>query len=213
MASIVAGVIAVGTVVTPAFVLAQTTGASIVQPNTGTNANGKLFTKKSMHSRAKGIQGTVVSISGSIISLTNKKNVTYTVDATNAKFGGEGIRNSFTLANLLVNDKISVRGTINGTNITATSITDKSLFGRTVFSGKVTAVTGSTITLVNHKTLTYTVNVGSATLTKGFGKNAKTILFSDVVVGDRLTVIGSLSGSTVDASFIKDRGEHKITSN
>ena len=84
------------------------------------------------------------------------------------------------------------------------SIADKSFFDRTVFSGKVTAVNGTTITLVKNKTTTYTVNAGSATLTKGFGKNAKPITVADVAVGDRLTVIGTLSGTTVTASAIDD---------
>ena len=193
---------AVGAVIAPSFAFAQTNNE---QTKAGTSVQSK-FTRKAMHSNAKGIHGTVVSISGSIITLTNKKNVTYTIDATNAKFGSEGIGNTLTLASLLVNDKISVHGTISGTNVTATSISDRSLFERTVFSGKVTAVSGTTITLVNNKTVSYTVNVGSATLKKGFGKNAKTILFSDVVVGDRLTVVGSLSGTTVTATSIDDKG-------
>ena len=201
--SFVAGAMAVGAVIAPSFAFAQTDTSSN-QAKTGTSSHSNLFTKKAMVSGAKNINGTVVSVTGSIITITDKKNTTYTVDATNAKYMAGGAGDFLTLSSILPSDKISVRGTITGTNVVATSISDSSFVARTVFSGKVTAVTGSTITLVKNKTVTYTVNVGSATLTKGFGKNAKTILASDVVVGDRLTVIGSLSGTTVTASSIND---------
>ena len=205
--SFVAGAMAVGAVMAPSFAFAQTS-TSTDQAKTRQSSYAKLFTKQEMTTRAnaKGVTGTVVSVSGATITLTDKKGTTYTVDTTNAKFAGEGLINSFSLANIVPNDKISVRGTISGTTIVATSVSDTSYIARTVFSGKVTAVSGSTITLVKNKNVTYTVDVGSATLTKGFGKNAKTISATDVVVGDRLTVNGTLSGTTISANSIDDMG-------
>ena len=188
IASLVAGVIAVGSVVTPALALAQTASSSIVQSTPSANAHAKLFTKKEMASRAKSINGTVVSVSGSTITLADKKNTTYTIDTTNAKLTGEGIPNTLVLSDILINDKISVRGSVNGTNISAISISDKSLVERTVFSGKVTAISGTSITLTKNKK-TYTVDANSAILTKGFGKNAKIVSLSNVAVGDRLTAV------------------------
>jgi hypothetical protein len=201
--SFVAGAMAVGSVIAPSFAFAQS-GSTTEKNKPEMSFHGNMFTKKDMASRAHSTNGTVVSIAGSIITMTDKKGTTYTVDATNAKFASEGIRSTLSLSNILVGDKISVRGTLSGTNIAAVSIADKSFFDRTVFSGKVTAVNGTTITLVKNKTTTYTVNAGSATLTKGFGKNAKSITLADVAVGDRLTVIGTLSGTTVTASAIDD---------
>lgn len=201
--SFVAGAMAVGSVIAPGFAFAQT-GTSTDQNKPQSSNHGKSFTRQEMVSHARGINGTVVSISGSIITITDKKGTTYTVDATSAKYTSEGPGNFLTFSGIQVGDKIMVRGVTTGTNIVATSISDSSFVARTVFSGKVTAITGTTITLVKNKTVTYTVDASTATLTKGFGKNAKTISASDVVVGDRLTIIGTLSGTTVTASRVDD---------
>ena len=170
-----------------------------------------MFKRTEMVARAgKGVTGTVVSVSGSTITLTDKKDVTYTIDVSGAKFQGGMMGNALVLADILSGDKIQVRGTISGTNVTATVVSDKSYMDRTVFSGKVTAIDGSTITLTKNKNTVLTVNVGSATLTKGFGKSAKTIAASDVVVGDKLTVIGTLSGTTVTATAGEDMANHSM---
>lgn len=206
--TLVAGVFAVGAIMAPSFAFAQ----SIDTASTSTNAQVESHQKHSFKHGAhagQSINGTVVSVSGYTITLTNKKNITYTIDATNAKFAGREIGNAFTLASILPNDKISVRGTVSGTNVVAASISDRSFIGRTVFPGKVIAVSGSTITLVKDKNTTYTVDVGSATLTKGFGKNSKTISVSDISVGDRLAAIGSISGTVVTPTSIRDMGTKK----
>ena len=203
----VAGALAIGSVIAPSFAFAQATGASTEQSSALTDSHGKTFTKKDMLSRAsRGISGTVTSISGAVITVTAKKNVTYTIDTTSAKFVGGMMGDSLTLSNILTGDRINARGALTGTNLAATSISDMSYIARTVFSGKVTAVSGSTITLVKNKNVTYTVSVGSATLKKGFGKNAKTISASSVAVGDRLTVVGSLTGTDVTATSGTDAG-------
>ena len=205
--TLVAGVIAVGSVLAPSLAFAQANDmtASSSSIHSRIETSGKSLSKnRAQNNRA--INGKVVSVNGSIISLVNKKGVTYTVDATNATFTGKEIGNAFTLASIVPNDEITVKGTITGTNVVATSISDKSYAARTVFPGKVVSVNGSTITLMKDKNTTYTVNVGSATLTKGFGKNSKTISISDIVVGDRLAVIGSLVGTVVTPTSIQDMG-------
>jgi len=203
----VAGALAIGSVIAPSFAFAQSAGTSTEQTSVIAGAQGnKTFTKKDMLARAsRGVSGTVTAISGSVITINNsKKTATYTIDTTGATFDGGMTGNSLTLSNILVGDKINVKGTVTGTNISASSISDLSYIARTVFSGKVTAVSGSTITLVKNKNVTYTVDVGSATFKKGFGKNAKTISASDVSVGDRLTVVGTLTGNDIAATQIKD---------
>ena len=203
--SLVAGAIAFGTVVTPA--IAQTQAPSSVVGNTKQSARaGKMFTRGEMVARAsKGVNGTVVSVSGNTITLTDRKNKTYTVDTTNAKFTG-GLDETFTIGNILSGDKIRVNGTVSGQSVTATSVMDASYMARTVFSGKVTAVNGNTVTLMQNKNGSLTVNAGSATFKKGFGKNAKTIAVGDIAVGDRLTVVGTISGSVVNATSGEDMG-------
>jgi len=67
--------------------------------------------------------GAVTAISGSSITITNKSNVTYTVDATNAKIVTGNTTG--TISNVAVGDSIVVQGTVNGTSVTATTIIDQ----------------------------------------------------------------------------------------
>ena len=70
------------------------------------------------------IVGTVTTVSGSTITLTNKSNATYTIDATNAKFTKMGATNA-TIANVTTGDTVLVQGGINGNSVTATSVIDQ----------------------------------------------------------------------------------------
>jgi hypothetical protein len=71
------------------------------------------------------VVGMVSSIASSTISITNKSNVSYTINATNAKIlAGNDISS---LANISVGDTVLVQGTINGTSITASTIIDQSV--------------------------------------------------------------------------------------
>ena len=67
------------------------------------------------------VAGSVTAISGSTITITNKSNVTYTIDATNAKFDVKGVL-SPTISNITVGDNITVQGTVNGNAVTASSV-------------------------------------------------------------------------------------------
>lgn len=69
------------------------------------------------------IAGTISTISGSTISITNKSNVVYTVDATNAKIL-QG-KNTVTVSTLKIGDTVVVQGMVNGTSIVATSVMDQ----------------------------------------------------------------------------------------
>ena len=70
------------------------------------------------------IVGTVTTVSGSTITLTNKSNATYTIDATNAKFTKMGATTA-TIANVTTGDTVLVQGAINGNSVTATSVIDQ----------------------------------------------------------------------------------------
>jgi hypothetical protein len=70
------------------------------------------------------VAGSVTVISGNTITITNKSNVTYTVDATNARFVVKEVTNP-TISNIAVGDNITVQGTVNGNSVTASSIIDQ----------------------------------------------------------------------------------------
>ncbi|MFA5129974.1 MAG: DUF5666 domain-containing protein [Patescibacteria group bacterium] len=161
------------------------------------------------HSR--GISGTVSAISGTTITLTSTHptSTTYTVDASLAKLLGGMMGGTLPLSDILVGDKITVHGTVSGTTVTGTSITDNSLMGRNIFSGRVTAISGSTITIAGMKGTSWTIDASLATIMSGFGKNATTTTIGDIKIGDHLTAIGSTNGSNVTATSIFDLSVRK----
>ncbi len=68
------------------------------------------------------IGGTVTAVSGDTVTITNKGNVSYTIDVTNATVTKNGTTS--TAANIAVGDNVLAQGTINGTSVTAVSLTD-----------------------------------------------------------------------------------------
>jgi len=69
------------------------------------------------------VAGTVASVVGNTITVSTKSNVTYTVDATSAKVV-QG-QNTISLSNVATGDSVIIQGTVNGTNITASSVIDQ----------------------------------------------------------------------------------------
>ena len=69
------------------------------------------------------VGGTVSSVNGATVVITNKSNVTYTIDATSAKITQKGA--AVTTAALKTGDQVVVQGTVNGTSIVATTIIDQ----------------------------------------------------------------------------------------
>ena len=67
--------------------------------------------------------GTVSAINGSSLTITNKSNVTYSIDATNASIMKMGT--STTISNVAVGDTLVIQGTVNGNSVTASSIIDR----------------------------------------------------------------------------------------
>lgn len=72
------------------------------------------------------IAGSITSISGNSIVVTNKSNVTYTVDATSAKII-QGGNTTATISNIAVGDMVLVQGTVNGNAVVASSVVDQKL--------------------------------------------------------------------------------------
>jgi hypothetical protein len=165
------------------------------------------------------VVGTVSAISGDSITVSGRAGfgpnvtatiTTYTVDATNAKITKAGVASS--LSSIIVGDTIVVEGTVNGTNITATTIRDGVMPGGSgmmkpgVF-GKVTVVSGNIITVAgksgfgtNATNVTYTVDATNATVMK----NGATSSVSNIAVGDSISAQGTLTGTNLVATTIRD---------
>jgi len=171
-----------------------------------------------------GVMGTVTAVSGSSITVSAKGGV-YTIDASGAtveKYSGS-TSSSVGVAGIAVGDTVSIAGTITSASMTAKDIRDgnppKPVMPAAV--GKVTAVSGSTITLsgfampttkgAKPTTTTYTVDTSNATITKvtppaanGDTPTSATISASQITVGDMLMVDGTASGTSITATTITD---------
>ena len=71
------------------------------------------------------VAGTISAISGNTLTLTTTSNVTYTIDATNAKIL-EG-NSTVAIGSLAVGNKVLVQGTVSGTSVTASTVIDQSV--------------------------------------------------------------------------------------
>ena len=120
--------------------LADTTAASSTQPHAPWQGKTGVMNRvpRMMGQRGKGATstppfagngqpitaGNVSAINGATLTVTTKSNVTYTVDASNAKILA-GQNATATIANIVVGDSVVVQGAVNGTNVTATTIIDR----------------------------------------------------------------------------------------
>jgi hypothetical protein len=184
--------------------------------------------------KAPGVFGTIASISGTTITVTTENRpqfngqwgkqkdssasstaapttTTYTVDASSATFSKAGA--SATLSSFAAGDKIFVEGTVSGTAVTATKVSDAPAFGGMMgrggkggegFMGRgvvgtVSAVNGSTITVTGKDGKSYTVDAGSATFHKTVEGSV-----SDITIGQTISVDGTVSGTSVIAKNVME---------
>ena len=68
------------------------------------------------------IGGTVSMVSGTTITITNKSNTTYSIDASSATITKNNA--TATASDIVVGDSVLVQGSINGTSVIASTITD-----------------------------------------------------------------------------------------
>jgi hypothetical protein len=87
------------------------------------------------------VAGNVSAVNGSTLTITNKSNVSYTVDVTNAKIV-QG-QNTILVSNVVVGDSVIVQGAVNGNDIVASSIIDQ--------ARPAGATTGTTATTKPHQ--------------------------------------------------------------
>ena len=148
---------------------------------------------------------------------------TYTVDASNATI----MKNSTTstIASLAVGDTVMVQGTVNGTSITAKVIRDGIMFGgngrygpktenqgngsglndiqgtgQPVIAGNISSINGSSIVVTNGNA-SYTVDVTNAKIQK----SGTAAALSNLVIGDRTIIQGTVNGSLVTAQTVIDQ--------
>ncbi len=69
------------------------------------------------------VAGAVTAVSGEAVTITNKSNVTYTVDATNAKIQKGSVAGALT--DLATGDNLVVQGTVTGNAVVASTILDQ----------------------------------------------------------------------------------------
>lgn len=79
------------------------------------------------------IGGSITAINGDTLTVTNKSNVTYSVDATNATIIVKNATSS--LASVSTGDNVVVQGTVNGTSVTASSVIDQGAAATTSGTG------------------------------------------------------------------------------
>jgi hypothetical protein len=198
-------------------------GAIALQTHAAGTTTGTTATETSgfKHGTPPAAAGTVTAVSSNTITVTDKRTGTsYIVDGSSAtidKFTppASGTKPTtkptptvITLSQIAVGDNVTIEGTVNGSNIVATKITDGMMFmgagmgrgsGSRGAMGTVSAVNGSTITLTSKNGTTYTVDAGSATVKKVVDSSV-----SSIAVGDTLMVNGSTSGTSITANNIVD---------
>jgi len=87
------------------------------------------------------VAGTISVINGNTITITNTGNVTYTIDATNAKIV-QG-KNTISISGVKVGDMVIVQGTVNGTSVVASTIIDQAKLTNTIEEKKNVGFFGS----------------------------------------------------------------------
>jgi hypothetical protein len=196
-------VVAAGTFTFMHVSSAQTTTAP---STTTTNSSGKTWARGGGIGMGHGVMGTVASISGSTISLTGKNNTPYSVNdsgATVSKFTN-GTKTTIPTSDIATGDTLMVMGTVSGSNVTAKNIIDGALPTppAPAATGTVASISGNTLTVTDNGT-TYTVDASNAAFS--VNKSAGTSLAnSGIIVGDTVTVFGTVSGSNIAATRIMD---------
>lgn len=190
---------------------------------TATKINDGVVPGGMMGQRGNGVFGTVTAISGDTITVQSKgfeksdsstgTTTTYTVNASGATVTKANVASS--VSAIAIGDTVMVQGTVSGTSVTATKISDGVMMkvpgsnggatiptgnGQPVIGGTVTAVSGDIVTITNKSNTSYTIDVTNATITK----NGTTSSVSSVAVGDNVLAQGTVNGTSVTAVSLTD---------
>lgn len=152
---------------------------------------------------AVSVQGTVTAVSGTTVTLLNHNGGVYTISVTSATVIQAENDTTIPFSSIRVGDTIKVKGTLSGGVITATKIEDKSTIDSNIsIRGTMSALTGSTITLMGSNGATYSVITTGARIdgaTDGAAQLAK------YRVGDSLHVKGSLLAGVITATKVHNK--------
>jgi hypothetical protein len=172
--------------------------------------------------------GTVTAINGNSLTVSGRQGlgapstatVTYTVDASKASVRKNNATS--TVSAIAVGDTVAISGSVSGTTVIAKVIRDGAPgmmgqgqgFGRfasstagiigngqPVVAGKVSTITGNSLTITNISNVTYTVDVSSAKILAG----PNPITISNIAVGDTVIVQGTVNGTAISASTLIDQ--------
>lgn len=237
-------------VVTAGFGLAPTLASAQTTPSPAWSGSlgGSGFGHGSMGGRMgmiPGVFGSVTAVNGATLTISGRQGfshasstpatVVYTVDASNATVKKDNA--TTTVASIAVGDTVAVRGTVSGTNVTATAIFDGVMpmmrggrggpgmggmgtstrtmpmspitgNGQPVIAGSVSAISGNTLTVTNKSNVTYTVDVTNAKIVEG----QSTIAVTGITVGDNVIIQGAVSGTSVTASSVIDQPVQQTSS-
>ena len=165
--------------------------------------------------------GTVEAINGSSITLNSflkGATTTYTIDASVAKIIKSGSATT-TISNIMVGDKLLVRGKITGTNVSAETITDnKSKNTKNTtnwakapkgFHSEFNGVIGK-VSYINGSALSVSVYKKNATTT--YNVDASSVTISNIQVGDTIIVRGTVTGTSVVAKSIVESLPPRLSS-
>jgi hypothetical protein len=192
-----------------------------------------------------GVSGTITAIDGTNITITGKDSTVYVVDTASAKYvkitdpvvtttataGTERPKptvTDITLADLKVGDTLMVRGSVSGTQVTATEVTvgtftrgaggigghmggnhdhapDGTARTKPAAAGIIQTVDGNTVTVKDRNNTVYTVDASSAKILKDSGTRGTAPIagtVADLTVGNMLMAQGTVNGTTVIATEI-----------
>ncbi len=146
------------------------------------------------------VGGTITAISGSTITIGGEKGAVYTVNAASAAISDSN-GSTLPLSSLAIGHTIKVAGTLSGSVITASKITDKTVNAAAQVSGTVAGLSGATLTITGENGSVYSVNASGATI----NGSSDTAMLAKIQIGDRVEVKGTVTGTTVAATKITDK--------
>lgn len=145
--------------------------------------------------------GVVTAKTDTTLTIVNSTNVAYTVTLASDSQIWINKTKQTTLSGFVVGDNVMIQGTLTGSTISAKKVMAMHLPVGTII-GKITAVNGTTLTVLGTDNKTYTVLASSATI-KASG-SSKVSQIANLSVGDEVIVKGDLSGTTLTASAITE---------
>jgi hypothetical protein len=132
--------------------------------------------------------GAVQSVSGTTISLIDKKGAAFTINTVGAKLMRRYGATIVDVSLIQNGDTLVVTGLQNGTTFTVQTIRDNSLQARSgTFAGSVTAVNGASFTIASKARGTQTINTTSTTV---FKQGKTKVALANVAVGQTVAVSG-----------------------